>query len=232
MSYLLDVDQTTSMGNEEISKLWLTGDSRLVIVAGSDTTAATMTHIFYRLCKQPEHIAKLRAELDPLVENQQISTFNVGAVEKCEHLNGVINEGLRLFPPVPSGVLRVTPADGLKVGDNYVPPDVTIGIPMYTVNRSEKVCERPEEFIPERWYSKPELVKNARAFAPFSLGPYGCIGKGLALMELRTIVTLLVTQFDVRFAEGEDGRAFIEESKDMFTIALADLNLKFTPRKR
>lgn len=230
MSYLLETD--VLMGDEGVNKLWLTGDSRLVIVAGSDTTAATMTHIFYRLCKDPSHIKKLRDELDPLVENQQLSSFNVGLVEKCNHLNGVINEGLRLFPPVPSGVLRVTPPEGLKVGDNFVPGDVTIGIPTYSVNRSPKVAEKPDEFIPERWYSKGSMVKNSRAFAPFSLGPYGCIGKGLALMELRTIVTLLVTQFDVEFAPGEDGRAFIEESKDVFTIALADLNLRFTPRKR
>lgn len=230
MSYLLDTD--VLMGDEEVNKLWLTGDSRLVIVAGSDTTAATMTHIFYRLCKDPSHIKKLRDELDPLVENQQISSFNVSVVEKCDHLNGVINEGLRLFPPVPSGVLRVTPPDGLKVGEHFVPGDVTIGIPMYSVNRSPRVAEKPDEFIPERWYSQEKLVKHPKAFAPFSLGPYGCIGKGLALMELRTIITLLVTQFDVEFAPGEDGRAFIEESKDMFTIALADLNLKFIPRKK
>lgn len=51
------------------------------------------------------------------------------------------------------------------------------------------IYSSPDTFLPERWYSQEEKVKHKDAFAPFSMGPFGCIGKNLALMELRTLTT-------------------------------------------
>jgi hypothetical protein len=34
----------------------------------------------------------------------------------------------------------------------------------------ESCYERAEEFIPERWYSNPDMIKNKAGYAPFSLG--------------------------------------------------------------
>jgi len=62
----------------------------------------------------------------------------------------------------------------------------------------------------------------------FKTGPYSCIGKQLALMELRTVVAMLVTRFDVHFAPGEDGSALLENVQDVFTVCLNDLDLVFT----
>jgi tryprostatin B 6-hydroxylase len=58
-------------------------------------------------------------------------------------------------------------------------------------------------------------------------GPYGCIGKQLALMELRTVITLLVLNFNVSFAPGEDGTKLFRDTKDMFTLDLGELKLVF-----
>lgn len=67
---------------------------------------------------------------------------------------------------------------------------------------------------------------------PFGHGAYACIGKQLALMEMRLMITRLVMEFDIRFAQGEDGRRLLEESKDWFTFGLAGLMLVFSPRER
>lgn len=88
-----------------------------------------------------------------------------------------------------------------------------------------------EQFIPERFSSRPELIKNKDAFAPFSIGPYACIGKNLAYMEIRLLTALLITRFDVRLAPGEDGTALLNHSVDHFTIGLKPINLVFTQRK-
>jgi tryprostatin B 6-hydroxylase len=87
------------------------------------------------------------------------------------------------------------------------------------------------EFIPERWGDKPELVRDKTAFAPFSSGVFSCVGKQLALMELRGAVARMVTQFDVAFAPGEDGTALLTKTRDVFTLDLAPLYLVFTARK-
>jgi tryprostatin B 6-hydroxylase len=89
---------------------------------------------------------------------------------------------------------------------------------------------RPEEYIPERWTTEPDLVINKNAFFPFSIGKFGCIGKQLALSELRTVLSKMVLEFDVAFAPGEDGTRLLTESKDNFTMSNAELNLIWTER--
>ena len=89
---------------------------------------------------------------------------------------------------------------------------------------------KPLDFIPERWSSKPELIKQKDAFFPFSTGPFGCIGKNLAYMEVRTITSQIIEQFDVSLAPGEDGHKLLNETVDHFTLGLQPLMLEFTRR--
>lgn len=135
------------------------------------------------------------------------------------------------------------------IGDVHVPGNTTVWCPLYAMMRStpqtapprtrispltsptdERNYTQAESFIPERWYSRPELIKNKNAFFPFSIGPYGCIGKPLALLEIRTVVAKLVTAYSFGFAPGEDGSKLMNESRDHFTVGLAPLELKFNPR--
>ena len=111
----------------------LQGDSRLIIVAGSDTTAATMTFLFYELAAHPEHLKKLREELRPLTKGDW-SDHNI---KNAPHLNGAINEALRLHPPVPSGVERKVPTGGAQVGDTFLPGEIQFWMPQYVIGRGE-----------------------------------------------------------------------------------------------
>ena len=86
----------------------------------------------------------------------------------------------------------------------------------------------PDTFAPERWYSKPDMVKHKDAFAPFSAGPMGCIGKNLAMSELRTTTTKLVLKFDFKLADGEDGERLMHQTRDHFTVDPGELELEFT----
>jgi tryprostatin B 6-hydroxylase len=113
--------------------IYLIGDARLIIVAGSDTSAATFTYLFYHLAKDPAQLKKLRAELKPLTEGE----WSDKDIQNAEHLNGAINETLRLHPPVPSGVSRKTAKDGLQIGDVYVPGNVHFVMPQYTMGRGK-----------------------------------------------------------------------------------------------
>ncbi|KAH8808644.1 cytochrome P450 monooxygenase-like protein [Xylogone sp. PMI_703] len=226
MSYLLD--EAHKVGGIEADLHWLIGDSQLIVVAGSDTTAATLVYLFYHLAREPEQVRKLREELAPLVPD--ITNISHQAIQDAPHLNGAINETLRLHPPVPSGVLRVTPPEGINVGDTYIPGNTTVSTPFYPLGHLEKVYPHSEDFFPERWYSRPDLLPYKDCFAPFSVGRYSCIGKNLALMEVRTVTALLLLSFDVKFAPGEDGSRLLVDSQDAFTIFFAALNLVFSKR--
>lgn len=215
---------------EGLERSYLQGDSRLVIVAGSDTTAATLTHVFYQLCANPEYIPKLREEFDPYVtaDGDALNTD----IQNLDLLNGVVYETLRLNPAVPSMVQRITPPEGIEIGGRHIPGDMKIWSPQYVVSRKEDIYANAESFIPERWSSRQDLLKTeGTSYAPFSLGPMGCIGKPLALMELRNAIAKLLTNFDVEFAPGEDGKRLLFETRDHFTLGMAPMKLVFKSRK-
>lgn len=103
---------------------------------------------------------------------------------------------------------------------------------MHTIQRDERYYENALEFIPERWtVEKAEMVKDKRAYAPFSLGTYGCVGKNLAMMELRMAIARIALSFDIAFAEGETGRKLDEETKDTFTLTIPSMFVTLTERR-
>ena len=226
MHWLLDPLEPMS-DDPKVEERWLTSDARLNIVAGTDTSTAALSYLFMEVCKNPEIAVKIREEL---VAHGVDVEFTVHELQDCRYLNSVIDETMRLHPPVPDGVYRMTPPEGLQVGETWIPGDVTIINPVYTIQRSAASFVQPEDFIPERWTSRPELVLNKKSYMPFGIGPYGCVGKQLALNEIRTVVAKLVLGFDVRFAEGENGRRILEETQDFFVLGLGDLELCFTAR--
>ncbi len=96
-----------------------------------------------------------------------------------------------------------------------------------------KIYPQPTKFLPERWLPSniDSMVKHKDAWGPFSSGPYGCIGKNLALVEVRLLTAGLILKFDVSLADGEDGHKLLMKSTDHFTLGLGDLFLKFDKRK-
>ena len=115
-------------------RLLLMGDARLLIVAGSDTTATTLVYFFYHAAKDPSIVDKLRAELrEHNIKNDD--TFEVQPLQYLTYLNALINETLRMHPPVPGGVFRDTPAEGVMMNGIQVPGGVKIIGPTWTIQR-------------------------------------------------------------------------------------------------
>ncbi|KAL5431697.1 hypothetical protein PMIN06_012223 [Paraphaeosphaeria minitans] len=207
----------------------LRGDAQLIVVAGSDTTATTLSATLYQLAQHPEHVEKLRTELSPYLTDRVGNVLNE-TIAKLDHLNAVIHETLRLHPPVPSLQPRKTPSEGIVVDGMFIPGNTVVSCPQYVIGRSAVAYEQPESFIPERWYSSPSMVKVKSAWAPFSIGHYGCIGRPLALLTVRTTLASIVTAFDISFAPGEDGGDFESKACEKFTIGFGDLMISFKPR--
>lgn len=103
-------------------------------LANSDTTAASLTCLFYQLALYPDCAKKLQQEVDELFA-AEAGEVTVGALTKLQYLDAVINETLRLHPPVPSGVQRMTPPEGLRIGDTFVPGNTIVQVPSHTMFR-------------------------------------------------------------------------------------------------
>ena len=87
--------------------------------------------------------------------------------------------------------------------------------------------------MPERWTTRPEMIRDKGTFAPFLMGPYGCIGRPLALLNLRVTLARLVLTFDFGFAPvGTDPvRAFTDGEMDCFVIVPPPLMICFKKRE-
>jgi cytochrome P450 len=111
----------------------LNADTELIVVAGSDTTAASLTMLFLNLATDPALVIPLRKETDDYFAASV--TADATSLSKLKHMDAVINETLRLHPPVPGGVQRVTPPEGIRVGSVFIPGNTIVQVPLHTVLR-------------------------------------------------------------------------------------------------
>ncbi|KAF7443282.1 Cytochrome P450 67 [Pyrenophora tritici-repentis] len=152
--------------------------------------------------------------------------------KSISYLDDIINETLRLQPALMTGGARETPAKGVQIDDTYIPGNTNVVIPVSLIQRDPRWWQQAEEFVPERFGElKQEMETEGAPYLPFSLGVYSCPGKNLAMMSLRTALSMIAMSFDVGFAPGETGVRFEEEKLDTLTVTLPPLYLKFTPRE-
>ncbi|KDR74133.1 hypothetical protein GALMADRAFT_250969 [Galerina marginata CBS 339.88] len=204
-------------------------DAFLAIVAGSDTTATVLSNIFYYILSEKMLFDRLRNEVDdnfPRKEGKAPADDST-RLANMPYLNGIINEALRLRPPVPTGLQRGPEpgTGGRMVGTIFVPEGTGIYTPPYVIHRDiQNFSPDPERFWPERWFSTDPGVKtNLAAFLPFSLGPMNCVGKPLAQLELRVVVATLVQQFDMDLKPGWNHKNWEEKLEDYFVFTKGQL---------
>lgn len=135
MQPLLDHFQHLSPADQKAALPLLQGDSRMLIVAGSDTTSTTMINLFYHLAKEEGLVDRLRGEVAALVPDLGHITYQ--QLRPARLLHGCIDETLRLHYPGPSGFFRKTPKEGVQIGSVHVPADTTIQLPPHVMARGK-----------------------------------------------------------------------------------------------
>ncbi|KAI0014481.1 cytochrome P450 [Xylariaceae sp. FL0662B] len=219
------IDASLKKGSLEADRDWLNGDAVTIIIAGSDTIAPTLVFAFYELARCPPHQDKLLSELSG------VDIYDRAQLQRCAHLTAIINETLRLHPPVPTGGYRQTPPSGITINGTYIPGNITLISPRYSLARLESSYKSADQFIPERWTTRPDMVRDARGFAPFSQGRFNCVGRSLAMSEMRFVIALLVKKFEVGFWGDDRGERLFGDLRDQFTAAPGRLDLRFQVRK-
>ncbi|KAH8800518.1 putative benzoate 4-monooxygenase cytochrome P450 [Flagelloscypha sp. PMI_526] len=208
-------------------------DARLLIIAGSDTTASVLVNAVYYLTSHPKVTESLQKVLDIACPDGAAS-WSYTAIKQIPLLDYIIHETLRLAPPTPGGITRLSPKEGLIIDDVYIPGNVVVSVPMYTIHRDERYFERAEEFITERW-AKEGLVHGPDAsmegYNPFTQGAYACVGRQAAWMELKTALSKLFLNFDFAFESAEGADYFGKNQKDTFTLTVPPLKMILTERR-
>jgi tryprostatin B 6-hydroxylase len=102
----------------------------------SEPTAAALIGIFCELAKHPEHAEMVYEELI------DVDVMDLKTLTGLRHLNAVINEGLRLYPALPTGGARKTTENGAMIAGTFIPPNTTIIAPRYSISRSKNLLRR------------------------------------------------------------------------------------------
>ena len=89
------------------------------------------------LARHPEKIHKLRDELAPFIPDLTADISNQ-KIANLIHLNAIIYETLRMYPPLPTMNERKTPPEGIEIGDQYIPGGMTVWCPQYAIGRSKE----------------------------------------------------------------------------------------------
>ncbi|CAG8384547.1 unnamed protein product [Penicillium salamii] len=164
--------------------------------AGSDTTAIALTNVLYYLIKHPNTLKKLRDEVSGVLdEGETIAPY--AKVKSLPYLKACLDESLRLSPPVPRGLERKTPPQGMEILGERIAGGVTVSVPAYIAHRDPRLFPEPEYYIPERWLDESESTKDMRsAFIPFTTGARACIGRNITMMEQQILIATLVQRYD------------------------------------
>lgn len=204
-------------------------DSRLILLAGSDTASSTLANALFFLCKNVGAQNKLREQLRQVMPGGT-RQWDYEKVQLVTFLDDIIAETLRLRPAVLVAGSRETPEAGLQIDEVHIPGNTNVLVPVYNIQRDPRYWPQAGEFVPERWGDRrSEMGTDKAPYFPFLAGAYSCPGKNLAYMSLRVALSTLVQKFDISFAAGETGTDFENNALDTFVITLPPLHLTFTP---
>lgn len=172
---------------EIVAELSILGNAR------SDTTAIAMNKAMYFLLKHPKCLAKLREEVDSVLDPSEV-VLPYDKVKHLPYLRECLDEALRMLPPSTFGLPRRTPPEGTTILNDFVPGHTSVSISAYVAHRDEAVFPDAETYKPKRW-----LGENAKEMQPylitFSAGARGCIGRKILYLEQTVLLVSVVHRY-------------------------------------
>ncbi|CAK7266572.1 hypothetical protein SEPCBS57363_002157 [Sporothrix epigloea] len=189
-----------------------------VLLAGRDTTAATLSWAICELSRKPECVKLLRAEIAQHVGLEGQAGYRrptYADLKSMKYLQHTLNETLRMYPAVPFNVRlalhdTTLPRGGGPDGSEPVAvlKDTPIGYSTLLLHRRADLypsnLPHPDEFCPERW---DQWQPKPWQFIPFNGGPRICIGQQFALTEMAYVLVRFFQKFErvVSYMDDLDG---------------------------
>ncbi|KAI4127757.1 MAG: hypothetical protein LQ341_006758, partial [Variospora aurantia] len=175
-TYILRHNDERGMTREEIIST-----SGVLLIGGSETTATLLSGATYHLLTNPDKFVKLQAEVRGAFQDESDMTLNsLAKHDLLPYLEAVLIESLRMYPPVPANLPRVTGPEGDIIDGYFVPANTSVGVHQWAAYQASANFTDPSSFVPERWLpDAPERYRydSKAALQPFSLGPRNCLGK-------------------------------------------------------
>jgi cytochrome P450 len=173
MVNMTDAETGARLSDEEIRAEVLT-----LYLAGYDTTALTLTYVWYHMARQPEIAARFHAEIDAVLGGRPPGFDDLDALP---YTRMVFKEALRLYPA--AYLLMRAAAEPLEIGGHRIPANSVLMTSPYAMHRHPERWQDPERFDPERFADNAERGWHTFKYFPFGGGPHICIGNQFASVE-------------------------------------------------
>ena len=171
-----------------------------IFMAGHETTAVTMTWVWYLLSQHPAEEAKLHEELDTVLGGRIPTAEDL---PNLPYTRMVIEEAMRVYPPAPGLSLRQA-READELCGFKVTPGLHILVSPWILHRHRRLWDEPERFDPTRFAKELSDKRPRFSYLPFGGGPRICIGATLAMTEATLILAVLAQRFRVRLKEGHE----------------------------
>ncbi|KAL2150645.1 hypothetical protein VTH82DRAFT_7208 [Thermothelomyces myriococcoides] len=208
--------------------------------AGSETTAISLSAVFYFLLKNPAALERLRREIDDAARAGRFSDYETGIVtwqesQTLPYLDMCIKEAFRLHPAPGLPMERVVPRGGIEIAGRRVEAGTIVGCSAWVIHRDPAIFgDDVDAYRPERWEVKGGEADEARVkvmngtMLQFGMGSRTCIGKNISLLEIYKLVPTMLRRFEIRLddpnSEWEIVNAWFVKQKNFFTrFSLRDL---------
>ncbi|CAK9154814.1 unnamed protein product [Ilex paraguariensis] len=164
----------------------------ILLTAGTDTSAVTIEWAMSLLLNHPDVLKKARFELDNYASQDRL--IDEPDLSKLPYLQSIVNETLRMFPPVPLLSPHESSADS-TIGGYFIPRNTMLLVNAWAIHKDPQVWGDPQNFRPER-FEDEDGEGEAHMLIPFGLGRRSCPGAGLANRVVGLALGALIQCFE------------------------------------
>jgi len=207
-----------------LTKIEVMGNTILFLSAGFQTTADTMSMIFYELAMNQEEQKKLYEEVTAICVTDEIT---VEQANQLKYLDYCINETMRLYPQ--GFRLDRMATEDIEIRGIKVDKGTAVGACVWVMQRSEEYFENPDEFQPERFAPENFTERQASAFMPFGLGNRMCIGNRLALLEMKVTIASVLNGYTMEKTDATPPRP-LQFKNGLSLLPKQDMMVSFVER--
>ncbi|OMO70158.1 Cytochrome P450 [Corchorus capsularis] len=180
------------------------------LLAGRDTVASGLTSFFWLLSQNPQVESAIRDELERVMgssQQQQLPSFD--QMREMHYLHAALYESLRLFPPVQFDS-KFAQEDDVLPDCTFVKKGTRVTYHQYAMGRMDRIWGSDcLEYKPERWLQNGIYVpENGYKYPVFQAGPRVCLGKEMALVEMKCVVLAIIRRFNIRVANPDQAPKF------------------------
>ena len=200
------------------------GNVLVMLLAGEDTTANTMTWLLHLLSRHPPALERVQAEVRAQLPGQDDITLE--HLHDMPYLDACIQETMRLKPVAP--LLPVQAVSDVTVAGLAIPKDTFVVCLMRTNAVSDLAFDEPHAFMPERWLPSGEgRPVPPKSSMPFGSGPRVCPGRYLATLEIKLAIAMLLSNFEIDWVKSADGG----EPSELLAFAMGPSQMQMKLRR-